>query len=89
MQTRVTPRQLRRTTAVAFLGALAVLAALLAAGTAGCVPRSIPPDADVVAGVVDQVGYEFMRWEEGLAIMIWHDAPARSGTRSKGAAPGR
>jgi len=88
METRVTPRQLRRTTAVAFLGALAVLAALLAAGTAGCVPPSTPPDADVVAGVVDQVGYEFMRWEEGLAIMIWHDAPARSGTSStSGAGP--
>lgn len=82
METRVTTTQLGRTTAVAFLGVVAVLATLLAAGTAGCVPRSTPPAADVVAGVVDDVGYEFMRWEEGLAIMIWHDAPARSGSSS-------
>ncbi len=49
----------------------------------GCVVAATPPEAEVAAGVVfEQAGYEFMYWDEGLAIMIWHDFLGDSGTSS-------
>ncbi len=36
--------------------------------------RSTPPGADAASGKLEQAGYVFLRWKEGLAIMIWHDA---------------
>jgi hypothetical protein len=63
--------------------AFALLATLFVAIVSGCAPKATPPGADVAAGVVgQQVGFEFMRWEEGLAIMIWHDFLGNSGTSS-------
>ena len=34
---------------------------------------SMPPGADVDLGTFEQTSYTFLRWKEGLAIMIWHD----------------
>jgi hypothetical protein len=34
---------------------------------------SMPPGADVDLGAFEQTSYTFLRWKEGLAIMIWHD----------------
>jgi hypothetical protein len=62
--------------------ALAVLATLFVTTVSGCAPRSTPPGADVTAGVFEQVGFEFLRWEEGLAIMMWHDFVGDSGCSS-------
>jgi hypothetical protein len=60
-----------------------LLAMLFVVIVSGCAPKATPPGADVAAGVVgQQVGFEFLRWEEGLAIMIWHDFLGNSGTSS-------
>jgi hypothetical protein len=36
-------------------------------------PRSTPPGADAAGGGLGQARYVFLRWKEGLTIMIWHD----------------
>jgi len=38
-----------------------------------CSGSTTPPSPESVAGVYVQAGYEFYRWEEGPALMIWHD----------------
>jgi hypothetical protein len=35
--------------------------------------RSTPPGADAAGGGLGQARYVFLRWKEGLKIMIWHD----------------
>lgn len=52
---------------------LVLLAALLAIAFSGCTPDHTPPGADVDFGAFEQTSYTFLRWKEGLAIMIWHD----------------
>ena len=51
---------------------LILLAALLVAFS-GCTPEHTPPGADVEVGTFEQTSYTFVRWKEGLAILIWHD----------------
>lgn len=63
-----------------------VLAGLLALAVVGCARRSTPPGPDVAAGVHRQASYIYMRWEEGLRIMIWHDIVDASMGRGVGAA---
>jgi len=58
---------------------LSLLAALLLTVTA-CAPRTTAPA--VAAGAVDGTGYRFLRWREGLAIMIWYDFRGGSGSSS-------
>ena len=36
--------------------------------------RSTPPGPSAAGGVLGQASYAFLRWEEGLSIMIWSDA---------------
>jgi hypothetical protein len=60
-----------------------LLATLLMTMVSGCRTRTTPPGADIVAGVFEQAGFEFLRWEEGLAIMIWHDFLGDSGAFSE------
>lgn len=49
----------------------------------GCASMTSPPAADVAAGgVYEQTSFEFLRWQEGLAIMIWYDFAGESGTFS-------
>jgi hypothetical protein len=61
---------------------IALVALFLSLGS-GCAPHSTPDGADVVAGVFEQAGFEFLHWEErGLAIMIWHDFLGDSGSSS-------
>jgi hypothetical protein len=38
----------------------------------------------MAAGVYVSVGYEFFHWEEGLNVMIWHDAVSNSSCDSSG-----
>jgi hypothetical protein len=68
--------------------AFALLATLFVAIVSACAPRATPPGADVAAGVVGQAGYEFLHWEEGPAIMIWHDFLGHSGSCSTSGSPG-
>ncbi|UCF62343.1 MAG: hypothetical protein JSV37_06505 [Anaerolineaceae bacterium] len=49
---------------------------------AACSPVSTPPGPDMAAGVYIQSGYEFYRWEEGLALMIWFDRAKSSACSS-------
>jgi hypothetical protein len=35
--------------------------------------RSTPPGADAAGGSLEQASYIFLRWKEGLAVMMWHD----------------
>ena len=44
---------------------------LLALVVGGCAGRSTPPGADIAYGSVEGAGYTLMRWQEGLALMVW------------------
>ena len=39
----------------------------------GCSPKSTPPGANSIYGGVDVARFSFHYWEEGLAVLIWHD----------------
>jgi hypothetical protein len=56
---------------------LLLLAMLLMSAIVGC-SKSTAPGANIAGGVYQQSGHVLMKWEEGLAIMIWHDAIAGS-----------
>jgi hypothetical protein len=58
---------------VAFEGGRAVHRELLGVGLSR---RPAPPGADAAAGTVGGGGYVLLRWEEGLAVMIWYDISA-------------
>jgi hypothetical protein len=53
-------------------GMCVLLAALLLAAS-GCTPEHVPPGADVELGSFEQTSYAFLRWKEGLAILMWYD----------------
>jgi hypothetical protein len=59
---------------------------LIASLSSSCSPRSTPPGANSIGGVVDAAYYSYHYWEEGLAILVWHDlsyaAESCSGTGS-------
>ncbi len=46
---------------------------LIAGFLISCSPNSTPPGANSIGGVVDGAAYSYHYWEEGLAILIWHD----------------
>lgn len=46
---------------------------LLAGFLIGCSPKSTPPGANSVGGVLEEAVFSYHFWEEGLAILIWHD----------------
>lgn len=60
------------------------LANLVCLGSVSCVPRSTPPAPDMAAGVYVDAGFEYFHWEQGLAILIWHDAIQSSSCDSSG-----
>jgi hypothetical protein len=60
-----------------FLGSHILLFMLLVIALSACSPDPTT-DPKIVAGVYVQSGYEFYRWEEGLALMIWHDGIVNS-----------
>lgn len=64
---------------------LAVMSVIIASG---CAARSAPDGADVTAGVYEQAGFEFLRWNEGPTIMIWHDFLGHSGSSSTSGSSG-
>ena len=68
---------------------LALLIALLATGIAACGGGSTPPVADKALGSVPQGGYLFLRWPEGLEVMIWHDLAGEGTGHSAGSVAGR
>ncbi len=59
---------------------------LIAGLLISCSPKSTPPGANSIGGAIDGVIYSYHYWDEGLAILIWHDysygAESCSGTGS-------
>jgi hypothetical protein len=53
--------------------ALIFLAIGLLLAVSGC-SRTTPPGPDTAYGQFEGTGYVFYRWEQGLRLMIWHDA---------------
>ena len=43
----------------------------------GC-SKSTAPGPDMAGGVFEEASYTFMKWEEGLTLMIWYEAQASS-----------
>jgi len=43
----------------------------------GC-SKSTAPGADIAGGVFEESSFTFMKWEEGLTLMIWYEALASS-----------
>jgi len=52
---------------------LAAVSILLAGLFAGCSPKTTPPGASSIGGSVDGMAYSYHYWEEGLAVLIWHN----------------
>lgn len=46
---------------------------LIASFVISCSPKSTPPGANTIYGGVDEARYSYHYWEEGLAILFWHD----------------
>lgn len=47
-----------------------------------CSSISKSPEPEMAAGVYIQSGYEFYQWDDGLALMIWHDGTKTLGCSS-------
>ena len=60
-------------------------AAVLSLSTAACFRFETPPGPDLAGGVYENTGYESFHWQEGLHILIWHDALTTSTCDSQGA----
>lgn len=46
---------------------------LLACAIGGCSSHSTPPGANSISGGAEDTVYSYHYWEEGLAILLWHD----------------
>jgi hypothetical protein len=46
---------------------------LIAGFISSCSPNSTPPGANSIGGSVGGTLYSYHYWQEGLAILIWHD----------------
>jgi len=68
---------------------LALLVALVTTGLVACGSSSTPPVADKALGSIAQGGYLFLRWQEGLEVMIWHDLSGEGTGHSAGIAADR
>jgi len=53
-------------------------------GMFACSYRSTPPGPDMAAGGYNYTAYDVFRWEQGLNVMIWHDAGSSSACSSSG-----
>ena len=54
------------------------LIAILGFFFSACSQTAISPDLEMAAGVYVHSGFEFYRWKEGFALMIWHDGTKSS-----------
>jgi hypothetical protein len=68
---------------------LALLAVLVATGMTACTGSSTPPGANKYLGSSEQGGYLFLRWQEGLEVMIWHDVAGSAVAHSAGSTEDR
>jgi hypothetical protein len=63
---------------------LALLAVLVATGMTACTGSSAAPGSNKYLGSFEQGGYLFLRWQEGLEVMIWHDVAGSDVAHSAG-----
>ena len=49
------------------------LAAVMIVLLLGCTPKSTAPGANSVGGTIGEAAYSYHYWDEGLAILLWHD----------------
>jgi hypothetical protein len=56
----------------------ALVTLLLVLALSSCMTKSTPPGAAIIGGKVGRGGFTFLRWEQGLRIMIWHDLDSSS-----------
>ena len=71
------------------LTSLALLVILIAAAAAACTGSSTPPGANKYLGSFEHGGYLFLRWQEGLEVMIWHDVAGSAVAHSAGSTEDR
>lgn len=64
------------------LGIRSFLSVHLVILISACVNNPPPPTPETIPGIYLQTSYEFYRWEESLALMIWHDGIKSSGCES-------
>ena len=68
----------------AWLTRLTLFVVLQATAVVACGGPSSPPGAHKALGTCDQGGYLFLRWPEGLEVLIWHDLTGEAASRSTG-----
>jgi hypothetical protein len=68
---------------------LILLVVVMTALVPACGSSSSPPGANKALGSLPQGGYLFLRWQEGLEVMIWHDLAGESTADSAGFASDR
>lgn len=44
--------------------------------TSACAPSTSPPGPNTLSGTVGNAGYSLHRWDQGISVLIIHDAPA-------------
>jgi hypothetical protein len=49
---------------------------LIMGTTAACMYRTTPPGPSTISGTIAEAGYSLHRWDQGLTLLILHDAPA-------------
>jgi hypothetical protein len=62
---------------------------VVAGAVAACTGSSTPPGANKYLGTFERGGYLFLRWEEGLEVMIWHDVTGSAMAHSAGSTEDR
>ncbi len=50
-----------------------ILLSLIAGLVISCSPRTTPPGANTIYGGVEEARFSYHYWQEGLAILFWHD----------------
>ena len=68
---------------------LALLAVLVTTVVVACDGSSSPPGASKALGSAARGGYLFLRWQEGLEVMIWHDLTGEGTADSSGFVAGK
>jgi hypothetical protein len=61
----------------------------VAGAVAACTGSSTPPGANKYLGTFEGGGYLFLRWEEGLEVMLWHDMTGSAAAQSAGSTDDR
>jgi hypothetical protein len=67
---------------------LALLVVVVTIVVVACGRSSSPPGASKAMGSAERGGYLFLRWQEGLEVMIWHDLTGEGTGHSAGSATG-